>query len=515
MKKILRRGLSIIVVFLVVTIYIQAKDFVVTNFGVKPDGITINTTSIQSLIDRVNKKGGGRIVFPEGKFLTGCLHLKSKVELHFQMGAVLLGSTDPFQYFELKSTNKQNSERKDNSNLALIVANGADHISITGQGSIDGQGLALALNADSLHHAGVYLDKNYNYRRMRPSELVRPKLLYIESCKNVHIDSLKMRNSACWGLSFDLCSNLSLTNLTVHNRAYWNNDGIDITDCKNVRIIGCNVNSADDGICLKSYHADSFNDSVYIANCEIRSSASAIKFGTASYGGFKNVFINHIKVFDTFRSAIAIESVDGGDIENVQVHDIVARNTGNAIFIRLGQRTGNKSGSIRNIVISDLDVEVPFGRPDINYDLRGPEVDFFHNPFSSSICGIPGNCIEKVHLENIKIIYPGRSSRGMAYSPLSRLNEIPEQIKEYPEFSMFGELPAWAFYVRHVNGLSMKNMTLVLKNDDFRPAFVFDDVKTFSIKDCTLPSYKKIGQVVLRNCEDYDISLQDQIMEIR
>ena len=60
------------------------KDFVVTNFGVKPDGITINTTSLQSLIDRVNIKGGGRIVFPEGKFLTGCLHLKSKVELHFQ-----------------------------------------------------------------------------------------------------------------------------------------------------------------------------------------------------------------------------------------------------------------------------------------------------------------------------------------------------------------------------------------------------------------------------------------------
>jgi len=515
MKEHLIRKIFGIIVFLFVFSSLFAKDFVVTNFGVKPDGITINTTSLQSLIDRVNIKGGGRIVFPEGKFLTGCLHLKSKVELHFQVGAVLLGSTDPFQYFELKPTSKQLSERKDNSNLALIVANGADHISITGRGSIDGQGLALALNADSLHHTGVYLDKNYNYRRMRPSELVRPKLLYIESCKNVRIDSLTIRNSACWGLSFDLCSDLSLTNLTVHNRAYWNNDGIDITDCKNVRIIGCNVNSADDGICLKSYHADSFNDSVYIANCEIRSSASAIKFGTASYGGFKNISIDHIKVFDTFRSAIAIESVDGGDIENVQIHDIVARNTGNPVFIRLGQRAGNKLGSIRNIVISDIDVEVPFDRPDIDYDLRGPEVDFFHNPFSSSICGIPGNYIEKLHMENIKIVYPGRSSRGMGYSPLSRLNDIPEQIKEYPEFSMFGELPAWAFYVRHVNGLSIKNMILILKDDDFRPAFVFDDVKNFSIKDCSLPSYKKTGQFVLKNCEDYDVSPKSQIMEIR
>ena len=493
---------------------VQSKDYKVTEFGAKPDGTTLNTKALQSLIDKVSSKGGGRIVFPEGKYLTGGLHLKSKVELHLQKNAVILGSTDPFQYFELQTTGTQNQERKDNSSLALIVADKAERISITGEGAIDGQGLALALNADSLHHAGIYVDKNYNNRRKRPSELVRPKLLYFDSCHGVCIESVEMRNSSNWGLSFDLCSDMVLKNLRIFNRAYWNNDGIDVTDCRNVRITGCNINSADDGICLKSYHADSFNDSIYISNCEIRSSASAVKFGTASFGGFKNVRIDSIRVFDTFRSAIAIESVDGGQIDNIRVSNIVARNTGNAIFIRLGQRAGNRPGSIRNVFISNVDVEIPFGRPDINYDLRGPEVDFFHNSFPSSICGIPGNKVENVHLENIKISCPGRATRGMGYVALSRLGQVPEQIKEYPEFSMFGELPSWGFYVRHVKGLTMKNLSLYINEDDFRPAFVFDDASGISLSDCSLPAMKTIGQFVLKDCTDYQLQPSGKISEV-
>ena len=125
--------------------------------------------------------------------------------------------------------------------------------------------------------------------------------------------------------------------------------------------------------------------------------------------------IKDIKVFDTFRSAIAIESVDGAIIENIAVSNIEAINTGNAIFIRLGQRSGDKPGSIKNVSLKNIKVQVPFGRPDSNYDLRGPEVDFFHNPFPSSIVGLEGYAVENVTLENIEITYPGRASKGMAY----------------------------------------------------------------------------------------------------
>ncbi|MEO8252998.1 MAG: glycosyl hydrolase family 28 protein, partial [Flavobacterium sp.] len=381
------------------------------------------------------------------------------------------------------------------------------------KGKIDGQGLQLALHIDSLHHAGIAVDPNYTTRRNRPNETMRPKLFRFSQCDNVVVEGLEVGAASCWGLSFELCSNLILDNLKIVNRSYWNNDGIDITDCKNVKITNCDINSADDGICLKSYYPGYANDGIYIANCTIKSSASAIKFGSASYGGFKNVVIKDIKVFDTFRSAIAIESVDGAEIENIEVSNINAINTANAIFIRIGQRSGNKAGSIKNVTIKNIKVQVPFGRPDLNYDVRGPEVDFFHNPFPSSIVGIPGYKIENVSLENITISYPGRATKGMAYVPISRLEQVPEVIKEYPEFSMFGELPAWAFYVRHAKGISFKNIKVTLDDTDFRPAFVFDDVENLSMEQIDLPK-EKTNQIVLKSVNQSKIDLKETNIKI-
>ncbi len=472
--------------------------FNVMDFGAIPDADTINTLAFQKAIDKASELGGARVLVPKGKFLTGSLILKSNVELFLEKGAVLLGSTNPFDYFNSNDNLTPNTIRNtDNSMLGLIKASNALNISILGEGKIDGQGLALALNGDSLHHAGIYIDKNYNYRRLRPSELLRPKLFNIQNCSNINIKNLQLQNSASWGLSFDLCKNLSLDSLTILNRAYWNNDGIDITDCKNVRITNCDVNAADDGICLKSYHPESKNDSIYIANCTVRSSASAVKFGTGSFGAFTNLTIDNIKIFDTFRSAIAIESVDGAKIENIKVSNIYAKNTGNAIFIRLGHRDGKSPGSIKNVHISNMKVQIPFDRPDINYDLRGPEVDFFHNPFPSSITGIPGHSVENIILEDISITYPGRATKGMAYIPLSNLERVPEQINKYPEFSMFGELPAWGFYIRHAKNIQFKNVTLSLDDYDFRPAIVTDDVEKFEYENLNFNGQGKHKQLFI------------------
>lgn len=95
--------------------------------------------------------------------------------------------------------------------------------------------------------------------------------------------------------------------------------------------------------------------------------------------------------------------------------NITAVNTGNAILIRLGHRNGDKPGYIKNVSIKNVKAQIPFGRPDINYDLRGPEVDYFHNPFPAAIAGIPGHSIENVLLEDIEITYSGRASKGMAF----------------------------------------------------------------------------------------------------
>ena len=442
------------------------------------DGKTLCTSQLQQAIDHIAKNGKGTLVLTSGTYLSGSIFLKSGVTLKLEKGAILLGSANPYDYKLVDVGVSGDDTRHDNACMALVMAQNAQHIAIENEGVIDGNGLQLALNADSLHHTGELVDAHYNVRRQRPSELVRPKLFFFTGCDDVCINGGEYRSSANWGLSFDLCSHMVLTGLKVHNRAYWNNDGIDITDCQHVRITGCNINSADDGICLKSYHTESANQDIVIDNCNIISSASAVKFGTASWGGFKNIEIGNIRVKDTFRSAIAIESVDGAMIDSVYVHDIHAENTGNAIFVRLGQRAGKQKGSIDHVVIRNLYCQVPFGKPDEAYDLRGPGIDAIHNPIPSSITGIPTNLIGSVTLENITIQYPGRATKGHAYIPLWRVKDVPEQITKYPEYSMFGELPAYGFYLRHAKNITMKNVKLLLEESDYRPAIVADDVES-------------------------------------
>ncbi|MCB9247556.1 MAG: glycoside hydrolase family 28 protein [Ignavibacteriales bacterium] len=446
------------------------KEFNVTDYGAIANSKTLNSNQIQKAIDIAHNSGGGKVVIPKGKFLTGSIILKSNVELHLQKDAVLLGSTNPYDY---KGISRWKS---------LVLAENQNNVSITGKGRIDGQGRALALNVDSLFYVGELDSNYYNFKRKRPNEYMRPQLLEFVNCSKIKITGVTIKDASCWVQSYEKCRELVIDSITVDSDAYWNNDGIDIIDCKNVSITNSFVNSADDGICLKSENPETFNDSIYIANCTVRSSASAIKFGTSSKGGFKNVKIENIKVYDTFRSAIALESVDGGILENIEVNNIFAVNTGNAIFIKLGHRNKDgKVGTLKNIHISNVRVQIPFEAPDLEYEIRGPQLEFFHNPFPASITGLPGHFVENVVLENIDIVYPGRGNNGLAIIPLNRLNDVPESENEYPEFHMFGELPAWAFYVRHVKGLTMKNIYVRAEAADYRPAFVFDDVNDLKL----------------------------------
>ena len=467
---------------------VKTKVFNVLSFGAKGDGNFPNTAAIQTAIDAVAMGGGGQLLFPKGRFLTGSVILKSGVELCFQKNSVLLGSTNPADYRGL------------NRWKALILADGQTNISISGQGIIDGQGRQLALNIDSLFHSGALDPKDYNQRRKRPNENTRPQILEFVKCKNIRITGVTLKNSSCWVQTYDLCEEVLIDRIRVDSDAYWNNDGIDISDCKDVRITRCLVNSADDGICLKSHDPNHRNENIYIGDCTVRSSANALKLGTASAGGFKNIRIENIRVHDTFRAAIALESVDGGTLEDVHVDHLRASNTGNAIFIRLGHRdTTDKIGVLRNVTIKNVHVQIPFDRPDARYDLRGPEPGYFHNPFPCAIVGLPKRPVENVRLENIKISFPGRGNDGLAVLPLDRLKDVPEVESEYPEYSMFGELPAWGFYVRHVDGLKMKNVCLQARKKDFRPAIVFDEVKDLNLETVKTSKANDRSPVVLHH----------------
>jgi polygalacturonase len=446
----------------------------IRKFGAAGDGRKMNTVAIQRAIDRVAAAGGGVVVVGPGRWVTGVLTLKSRVDLHLEAGAVLMGSERRADY---------GGERAS----ALLVADGQTKIAITGSGAIDGRGREVAADVIRMIEAGQLKDpdwpKENAWHQKRSDESNRPGIIHFKHCTDVRVDSVLLKDAACWVQTYTECAQLTLEHVRVESNAYWNNDGIDVVDCRDVSIRGCQINADDDGICLKSSNKDKRCEQVVIEDCTVRSSASGIKFGTASFGGFRNVEIRRVKIYDTYRSAIALESVDGGILEDVHVEDVVATNTGNAIFVRLGQRNQKAPpGRVRNVTIKGLRVEVPAGKPDKGYEMEGPVVDAPHNFFPASIVGLPGHPVEGIRLEDVEVNYKGVEDKRIGYVGLDSLDMVPEREANYPEYSMFGELPAWGLYVRHVSGLELRRVVLRHEQAGFRPAMVFDDVRGLSIE---------------------------------
>jgi len=150
-------------------------------------------------------------------------------------------------------------------------------------------------------------------------------------------------------------------------------------------------------------------------------------------------------------------------------------------------------------------VTIPFVRADINYDLRANEPGS-RNLTPSSITGIPGHLMQNVVLEDIEITYPGRGSKAQAYFPLGRLVDLPEKVSDYPEFTMFGELPAWGLYVRHAKNITLKKVRLSVKKPDYRPAMVFHEVGNPQLSELDILVDAKPHAVVLKNVTNEELS---------
>lgn len=455
---------TIICLLIFVAISARAKDYQCIMFGVKSDGTTMNTRSIQKAIDFISENGGGRLIFDVGRYLTGSIHLKSNVTLYLAEGATLLGSTNPYDY-----------DMELNAWYGLILANKQQNIGVTGKGEIDGRGRELANNFIGQVYSGVLKDQLKLGRVAN-----RPKLIYFRECENVEVKNITLRNPAFWTQTYDQCKNLLIDGITVHSRAYWNNDGMDIVDCNGALIQNCYVDATDDGICLKSHSAESICQNVEVRNCTVTSSASGIKFGTASTGGFKNIKIINNVVFDTFRSAITVQAVDGGLVQNVEIDSLRSLNTGNPIYLVVGERREGRRSRMDDVRISNVYAEVPVTKPDAGYEYEGPTED---NPRNISPCGIVGlkdNLITNVSVENVEIVFPGGGNPFYAKVGLDELDKVPEMPKAYPEFSQHKELPAWGFYLRHADGVTFKNIKLTAEKKDYRPAIVLDDVHNAS-----------------------------------
>lgn len=471
------------------TIFVHAqKNYYITDFGAKGDGVTLNSKIIQYAVDYVNARGGGRLIFTEGKYLTGTFYLKSNVTLHIEKNAVILGSNNPFDYVKdayLRWT-------------AMIFAVKQENIGISGEGVIDGRGFQTACNmCDYIHKTLVEDPLKYD----RPNESNRPENIYFRECRNVRIEGVTLKNPASWNQTYDQCVNLLVQNIKVDSKSYWNNDGIDIVDCDSVCIRGCYMDAADDVYCLKSHSSSNVCQNVLIEDCVGRSSANGLKFGTVSRGGFKNITVKNLTIFDTYRSAITFAAVDGGFVDSILVDGLKAVNTGNAIYLRTGKRNrDDRTGSIKNVNIRNVYVEVPKTKADSGYSYEGPIEDLPRNISPASIVGTPDSKIENIILENIEIVYPGGSDSTYAYRGCreEELAEIPEMLDAYPEFSQFKELPAWGFFIRHAKNINLKNVKLTLREKDYRPSIVSYEVEGLKLNNVQYsePNSKGKKQVV-------------------
>jgi polygalacturonase len=500
-------------------------------FGAKGDGKTLDTQAINRAIDAAARSGGGTVFFPAGSYLSVSIHLKSNITLYLDQGSTIVAAEpsadvryDPPEpnpadkYQDFGHTHWHNS---------LIWGENLENVSILGPGLIWGKGLVRSGNQSRTEAQNNALRDIPTDKTAAPFGYPNPrdavesgwgnKSISLKLCRNVIIRDISILHGGHFAILATGVDNLTIDNIKIDT----NRDGIDIDACKNVRISNCSVNSPfDDGICPKSSFALGYaraTENVTITNCQVtgydegtflngtykreynkyshNSPTGRIKFGTESNGGFKNITISNC-VFDYSRG-FALESVDGGALEDITITNITMRDIVNPpFFLRLGNRArGPKEtttvGALRRILISNVVV--------YNADPK----------YGSIISGIPGHDIEDVRLSNIRIYYQGGGTREQAAL------DPPEKETDYPEPVMFGEIPAYGFFIRHVKGIEMNNVEVSYMKAEARPPFLLSDVKGAEFFRIKAQRATEAPTFVLKDVENFSIQQSHPLLDKR
>src|SRR5258706_3330642 len=504
--------------------------FDVTRFGAKGDGKALDTPAINRAIETAAAAGGGTVGFPAGVYRCFSIHLKSNISLYLEPGATILAA-DPkdgdgkYDPAEPNQWDKYQDFGHSHWHNSLIWGENLHDVSILGPGMVWGKGLVrsgsqsrTAAQNEALRDVKDPQSGPFGYPN--PRDAVEPgwgnKSISLRLCRNVIIRDVSILHGGHFAILATGVDNLTIDNVKIDT----NRDGIDIDACHSVRISNCTVNSPfDDGICPKSSFALGYaraTENVTITNCQVsgydegtlldgtfkrdynRYNVSGptgrIKLGTESNGGFKNITISNC-VFDYCRG-LALETVDGGLLEDVSVTNVTMRDIANCpIFLRLGSRmrgpTGASVGALRRVTLSNITV----------YNAEPKD--------GSIISGIPGHEIEDVRLNNIRIYYKGGGTRQQA------MLEPPEKEHDYPEPAMFGEIPAYGFFIRHVRGLEMNDVAVSYLKEDARSPFVISDAMAIELRQIKVQHGPSVPSLTLRNVQDVSIQQSYPLPDVR
>lgn len=489
----------------------------VRDFGATGDGRTLDTAAVNAAIDAASQAGGGTVAFPAGEYLCHSIRLKSHITLHLGAGATLIAADPPkpgepggYDPAEPNPWNQYQDFGHSHWHNSLIWGEDLEGVSILGPGRIYGRGLSRGngriarpvgapppppvdgLPADVLAADGEFeivprpdlVPGPFGYPNARDTlpDGTANKAIALKNCRNVILRDFSVLHGGHFAILATGVDNLTIDNLLIDT----NRDGIDIDACSNVRVSDTSVNSPwDDGICLKASHALGFAracENVTIVNCFVSGFDEGtlldgtrrrtlvtrggphgrIKLGTEAGGGFRNITIANC-VFEHCRG-LALEQVDGGVMEDIAITNITLREVLNApLFIRLGARLRRpdttEPGPVRRILVSNI---VASG--------IAPEHGIL-------IAGLPGHRIEDVVLENILLEYAGGGTAAQA------AREVPELAKAYPEPYVFGTLPAWGLFARHVAGLRVSGLRMRVLAPEARPAVWLEDADGVRFRD--------------------------------
>jgi polygalacturonase len=458
------------------------KIFDVRSFGATGDGIRLDTAAVNRAIAAAAQAGGGVVRFSRGTYACHSIRLKSNITLHLDRQATILAA--PAGGYDAAEPNHWGNYQDfghGHFRNSLIWGEGLHDVAILGSGRIWGKGLSCGAGptdtAPSAWTPGA-----------------ADKAIALKRCYNVTLRDFSALAGGHFAILATGVDDLLIENLTIDT----NRDGIDIDSCRRVRVSNCRVNSPhDDSICLKSSFALGYarpTEDVTISNCLVTGGYrigslldgsyqriadfdertgtrphmnGRIKLGTESNGGFRDITIENC-VFE--RSlGLAIETVDGGDLENVVVNDITMRDICSApIFLRLGARlrgpAGTGVGRLRGVTISGLTCHEPASRV--------PMI----------ISGIPGHPIGDITLRDVDVLQEGGGSK-----PLARIVPFEEETA-YPDPDMFGPLPAQGLFARHVRGLDLNRVAFGSAAPDARPVIWLEDVEGTRFSNLRMPS---------------------------
>jgi polygalacturonase len=439
----------------------------VTKHGLTPNTGKLLTKEFQKLID--NSPKNAVFYFPSGEYMFSTIHLRSDMTIEISRFAKILGSSNFYDYERHEKIDYPIYQDASHTyfNTSLFLGINCENIKIIGNGTIDMQSIWDEDNIRDIVHRGA-------------------KCIALKECSNIVIEGITVLNSTDLAIYFAGCNYVHINKCKLEVYI----DGISPDNSKNVLIENCDILAGDDSIVFKSsYTLNRLDicDNIEVRNCNLSSRCNAIKFGTESNGGFRNIHIHDVNIKNIRIAGLAIESVDGGIVDNVIVNDVVMKNVNCPFFIHLGKRMrGPKEltiGQIKNIKLKNIKVIGPyrnyksipwnyisykandyyqnlhhFGEAD-HFNQKGYSKDW---QFTSNICGLKGHELENISLENIDMTLYGGVREYQKHVP-----ENP--ISDYPEAYVYGKiLPSSGLYFRYIKNLKLTNVKIKTTYKDNR-----------------------------------------------